>query len=144
MELSNLQNVMFGYLCQNKLFNKIIPFSSTATIIYGIYSVLYNLPFIYSIPLLYKIRNFVWVFVGIIYIICILGLIISFAKNDMMPIMILFALLSVSDILKTISSLMNEYMGIGYAIQDLIYVGIYAYFAYMAMVRYNKTGGKVQ
>lgn len=144
MGLDNLQNVMLKYLCENKLFNKLIPYSGMATIIYGLYCLLYNLPFIYSIPILYKIRNFVWIFVGIIYVISIFGLIISFAKNDMVPIMILFASLSVSDILTAISSLMSEYLGISHTIQDLIYVVIYAYFAYMAMVRYNQTGGKVQ
>lgn len=141
MNLSNLQKVMYNYICENKLFSWLIPYSSIATMIYGIYSLLYNISS--GIHLLNSIMNFIWIFVAIIYVISILGLIISFAKNDMVSIMILFAILAISDLISAISGLTSEYHSIELIINDLVYAVVYAYFAYMAMVRFNQSGGKI-
>lgn len=135
MSLENLQNAMYSYICKNAMFNKIIPFYSLATVIYGIYSLLYN------IRLLHTMMNLVWVVGGIIYLISVLGLIISFAKNNMVPIMVLFALLCISHLIAAVGYLFQEYTGIKFAIQSFIDTLIYGYFAYIAMVRYNKSDG---
>ena len=143
MELNELQNVMLSYLRSNQLFNKILPFSGKATMMYGVLNLIFGLPFIYNIILFSKIRSFIWIFWGIIFMISILGLIISFARNDMLSIMILFGSLSISYLLGAVGEITSGYMSMWYMIQQLIYTVIYAYLAYIAMVRYNKTGGKV-
>lgn len=142
MELNNLQKVLFEYVCQNKLFKGLIPISGKATIAYGIYAVLYDLPFIYQIGILQSIRNFIWIFGAFIFVTSILGLIISFAKNDMLPIMALFGLLCISYILTLITAVTSTHMGMRFVLQALFYIIVYAYFAYKAMIRYNQAGGK--
>lgn len=133
MSLENLQNTMLNYLCENKLFNKLIPLSGLATVIYGIYSVLYNINFLHTIVGLFLPIS------GIIYLISILGLIISFAKNDMLPIMTLFLLLGISKLITVAGTIINGYTVFRLSVQAIIYVLIYFYFAYVAMVRYNHT-----
>lgn len=144
MELNNLQNVMFEYVCQNKLFKGLIPISGKITLAYGIYSVLYNLPFIYQIGIFQSVKSFFLIFGAFIYVTSILGLIISFAKNDMLPIMALFGLLFISYTLTFITAITSAYIGMCFVLQALLYTIVYAYFTYKAMIRYNQTGGKAQ
>lgn len=133
MGLENLQNTMLNYLSENKLFKYIMPFSALSTVIYGIYSVLININFLHTIVGLFLPIS------GIIYLISILGLIISFAKNDMLPIMALFLLLGISNLITVAGTIINGYAVFRLTVQTIIYILIYFYFAYTAMVRYNHT-----
>lgn len=133
MSLENLQKAMYDYICENNIFKKIIPFSALITVIYGIYSL------IYSIGLFYTIMNLVEIVGGAIYIVSVLGLIVSFAKNDMLPILALFGLLCISYLIYAVSFMFKEYTTISLVIEYFVYALIYGYFAYIAMVRYNKS-----
>lgn len=133
MTLDTLQKTLYDYLCENKLFSKLIPFSGIATIIYGVYFVLNYVPFLSSI-----IGVFQYI-AGILYFLSILGLIISFAKNNMMPIVVLFALMGIGRIIDVIMLLGNGYIRASFIVSPIVYAIIYLFIAYKAMVRYNKS-----
>lgn len=131
MSLDNLQNATLNYVSQSKLFITFIPYSKIITLIYGVYSVIYSLGF------LNLIMQYVWCVGGILYFLSIIGLIISFAKNDMLPVIALFVLMAIGDLLSVIGSGM-----FGVSIQSAVYMVIYIYLAYKSLVRYNTSSTK--
>ena len=132
MELTTVQKTLLEYLKGNHFFSMLLPFSAVITLVYCIYNVLSNITFLTFVSKFYAIS-------GILFIAYAIGLIISFAKNDMLIIMIAFALMALSNVLEFF-----VFGNIVPRISSIIDVIIYGALAYMAMLRYNKTGGKLQ
>lgn len=101
MSLSELKGAVLAYSARNPLFSVLLPFSKLLVLIYSVYLLLNNILFLSPIT-----SVITWIS-PLLYIAYIIGLVLCFAKNEMLIISIAFWLRAIDDLLFIIQYTVN-------------------------------------
>lgn len=96
MHLSEVQKSLMNYMKGNSISVLLMQFSKILVLIYPIYCIIGNLGF------LSFLTGIIGMFSAILYLGYVIGLIISFAKNDMLSIGIAFGLVAIDYLIRMI------------------------------------------
>ena len=104
MNLSNLQNAVYKYIQENPLLLALLRFSKVLVLLYPMYSILNHIFF--NMPVLSSVFSIIGNISAVYYALYLIGLLLCFAKREMIFIAIAFwiqAVLQALDLINIIS-----------------------------------------
>jgi Predicted membrane protein len=122
--MKTIQQSLLAYAESNKYLSPLLKISFILAIIYPLFLVLSK------ITLLNIVWNFIWMFGAVLYIAYIIGVILCFAKNQLIPLDIAFVCMAFSEL---------YLLRYGMTLNQLIYIAFYSAIAAVCIVATRKT-----